>query len=77
MRVFQTVNINLVFVPARKLLHQPRSQGSLLPYGARERRRVGERTWERGCSFAFFPSPQPPYDIKRSVRRVMGSWPLC
>ena len=70
---------SLFFVPARKLLRQPRSQGSLLPvpYGARERRRVGERTWERGCSSAFFPSPQPPYDIKRSVRRVMGSWPLC
>ena len=31
---------------------QPRSQGSLLPFPTeREReRRVGERTWERGCS---------------------------
>ena len=25
----------------------------------------------------FSSLPQPSYDIKRSVRRVMGSWPLC
>ena len=29
---------------------QPRSQGSLLPVPSERERRVGERTWERGCT---------------------------
>ena len=34
-------------------IFQPRSQGSLLPVPTERERRVGERTWERGCLFLF------------------------
>ena len=65
-----------VFLPCAEA-HPPTSVprfSPTRPNGAGERRRVGERTWERGRSSAFFPSPKPSYDIERSVEeeRVTG-----
>ena len=49
---FLLVDIAENKIKTKRLRYQPRSQGSLLPVPTereRERLRVGERTWERGC----------------------------
>ena len=67
--LFTLMQINLLFKLGRildvsvfsswKLTYplQPRSQGSLLPVPMERERRVGERTWERGCY------PLPVYSV--------------
>ena len=45
----QVCKMSLLKLP----IFQPRSQGSLLPIPTERERRVGERTWERGCLFLF------------------------